>query len=260
MKQTCLAVVLTAAMAGMGTTLIADDAASEAPERKPLARTMATTRAHVLPPGEIEVEQWWRVNAPRDGSASHRFMTEVEVGLPLRFHAALYEVYELTARDTFRHKGVNVEGRWALADYGDLLLNPTVYAEWQFNDEAADKLELKLLLAEDVTDKLWWAFNLIYEQEVSDDRETELGFSQALMFKIKGRALAAGVELKYLNVSEDGSRSDSENEFLIGPSVLWKIHDRVKLKAAPLFGVTSDSPQVQGFLIVEVELWEPAEH
>lgn len=246
--------------AAMTVSSHADQAGQELTESKPLTRTMATTRAHVLPPGEIELEQWWRVKAPRAGSASHEFLSEIEVGLPLRFHAALYEVYELTSRDTFRHKGVYLEGRWALAEYGDLLLNPTIYTEWKFNDEAADKYELKLLLAEDVTETLWWAFNVIYEQEVSGGRETELGFSQALMFKLQGRALAAGLEMKYLNISENGSRGDAENEFLLGPSVLWKFHDRFKLKAAPLFGLTGDSPQVQGVLIVEVELWEPEEH
>lgn len=230
------------------------------PAAKPLTRTLPTTRAHVLPPGEVEFEQWWRVTAPRDGSASHQFQSEVEMGLPLRFHAALYEVYELTARDTFRHKGVKFEGRWALADYGEMLLNPTLYGEWQWNDEAPDKYEWKLLLAEDLTEKWWWAFNVIYEQEVSGGRETELGFSQALMYKINGRKLAAGLELRYLNKSEEGARDNPEDEFVLGPSLLWKINDRLKVKGAPLFGVTGDSPQVQGFVIVEVELWEPAGH
>lgn len=230
------------------------------PVAKPLTRTLPTTRAHVLPPWEVEFEQWWRVTSPRDGSASHRFESEIEIGLPLRFHAALYEVYELTSQDTFRHKGVKFEGRWALADYGEMLLNPTLYGEWQWNDEAPDKYELKLLLAEDITEKWWWAFNVIYEQEVSGGRETELGFSQALMYKINSRKLAAGLEMRYLNKTENGSRDNPENEFVLGPSLLWKFHDRLKVKAAPLFGLTGDSPQVQGLVIVEVELWEPAGH
>ncbi len=255
MRKRWLVVMLIMAMAETRMETLADET-----ERKPLARTLATTRAHVLPPGEIEFEQWWRVTAPRDGRASHLFRSEIEAGLPLRFHLALYENYELTARDTFRHKGVSVEGRWALADYGELLLNPTVYAEWHWNDEVPDKYELKLLLAEDLAEKLWWAFNVIYEQEVSGDRETEIGFSQALMYKINGRKLAAGVEMQYLNVTEKGSRGDPEHEFLLGPSLLWKMHDRVKVKASPLFGLTGDSPQVQGFVIVELELWEPAGH
>jgi hypothetical protein len=252
MKGVLFCVLLTPALIGR--------AADATTESKPLSRTLPTTRAHVLPPGEIEFEQWWRVTAPRDGSASHLFRSEIEAGLPGRFHLALYENYELTARNTFRHRGVSFEGRWAFADYGELPLNPTLYGEWNWNDEAPDKYELKLLLAEDLTEKWWWAFNAIYEQEVSGGRETEWGFTQALMYKIRGRKLAAGVEMKYEQVTENGSRSDPDHEFLIGPSLLWKIHDRIKLKAAPLFGLTGDSPQVQGFVIVEAELWEPAHH
>lgn len=252
-------VVLMMLLTAMTNTTVSQ--ADEAkPEAKPLARTLPTTRAYVLPPGEVEFEQWVRVTSPRDGGASFLFQSEIEAGLPLRFHLALYENYELTAEGTFRQKGVSVEGRWAFADYGRLLLNPTLYGEWNFNDEAPDQYELKLLLDQNIAEKWWWAFNVIYEQEVGGDRETELGFTQALMYKINGRKLAAGIELKYEYVTEDGSRGEPGNEFLIGPSLLWKIHDRVKIKAAPLFGLTGDSPQVQGFVIVEVELREPAHH
>lgn len=235
-------------------------AAGEHSEAKPLVRTLGTVRSHVLPAGEVEFSQWWRVTAPRNGSASHRLRSEIEAGLPGRIHLALYETYEITERDTWRHKSVDVEVRWALAPYGELLLNPTLYGEWKFVDEAADKYELKLLLAEDLSEAWWWAGNAVWEQQVGDDREEEIKLSQALFYKIDGYNLAAGVEMQYTHATEEGSRSDADHSFIVGPSVLWKMCDRAKLKAAALFGVGGDSPQFQGTIGVEVELWEPEEH
>jgi len=37
-----------------------------------------------------------------------------------------------------KHSGVQVEARWALAEWGRLPLNPTLYGEWKFNDHAPD--------------------------------------------------------------------------------------------------------------------------
>ncbi len=252
--------VVVAVMAVSTTAKAMADGEPEKAKAKPLARTLPTTRAHVLPPWEIEYEQWWRGTWARGGGDSHLFRSEVEMGLPGRFHVAVYEDYELTTQETFRHRSVDFEGRWAFADYGECLLNPTLYGEWKVKDEAPDAYELKLLLAEDLTEKWWWAFNVLYEQEVGGAREQEIGFTQALMYKIKGRSLAAGIEMKYEYATENGSRDNPEQEVLVGPSVLCKLHDRVKVRTAPLFGVTGHSPHVQAFVLVEVELWEPKGH
>ena len=35
-----------------------------------------------------------------------------------------------------KEKGVSTELRWALADWGKIPMNPTLYAEWEFNNHS----------------------------------------------------------------------------------------------------------------------------
>ena len=59
------------------------------------------------------------------------FTQEIEVGLPYRFGIAIENEVE-----HFNHETVNanfsIEGRWALADWGKIPLNPTIFAEYKF--------------------------------------------------------------------------------------------------------------------------------
>jgi len=61
---------------------------------------------------------------------------------------------EFTDTSTFQHQGIQVEGRWALAEWGKLPLNPTLYGEWKFNDHNPDAYEVKLLLGDDIAPRL----------------------------------------------------------------------------------------------------------
>jgi hypothetical protein len=58
-----------------------------------------------------------------------------------------------------------VELRYALANWGKIPLNPTLYGEWSFNDNAPDVWELKLLLGQTFAHRWNWAANLTYEHE-----------------------------------------------------------------------------------------------
>ena len=59
------------------------------------------------------------------------FTQEIEVGLPYRFGIAVENQVE-----HFNHETVNanfsIEGRWALADWDKIPLNPTLFAEYKF--------------------------------------------------------------------------------------------------------------------------------
>jgi hypothetical protein len=96
-------------------------------------RRFATTRVYVAQPWQMQFEQWWKGKFPREGRSEHLFQSEISLGLPYRFQLDFYENLELTANRTFRHQGNQVEGRWALADWGKIPLNPTLYGEWKFN-------------------------------------------------------------------------------------------------------------------------------
>ncbi len=91
-------------------------------------------------------------------------------------------------------------------------MNPTLYAEWIERggpQDKADKYELKLLLADNLTDRIFYATNFILEQEVEDDRETELGLSSAVGMTIIERKLMAGMELVYQSDTLKSNRNDS---------------------------------------------------
>src|SRR5262245_21125262 len=51
----------------------------------PTQRPFATSRTYVLPPGQMQFEQWVRPTYPRDGKPEYRFLEEFAIGLPGRF-------------------------------------------------------------------------------------------------------------------------------------------------------------------------------
>jgi hypothetical protein len=219
-------------------------------------RPFAATRAYVLPAGEVDVEQWVRPTW-RDGEQTeYRFLEEVAVGLPGRFQLDLYERWNIEPDalnvEQVNHEGVQIELRWAVADWGAIPLNPTLYAEWVERggpQDKPDKYELKLLLAEELTPRLFYASNFIIEQEVAGGRETELGWSHALSTPLVERKLLAGVEAYWSSTSTASSRDNPAKLFQIGPSLQWRPTNRTFLDVVALFGTTPDSPTTQMYVI-----------
>lgn len=216
-------------------------------------RRFPTTRVYVLPPWQMEFEQWWKGKFPRAGTPEHLFQSEIELGLPYRFQLDLYQNVE-NASDGTRYAGTQLEARWAFAEWGRIPLNPTLYVEWKFNDSAPDAYEVKLLLGEQLAPGWQWGSNLFYEQETGGARATEWGFSQAVGYSPRGSQFSVGVEMNFERTSERGARGNPETEFLIGPSVQWRPNLRTHLDLVPLFGLTNDSPRVEAFLVFGIEL------
>jgi hypothetical protein len=212
-------------------------------------RRFSTTRIYVISPWQVEFEQWWKGKFPRHGKAENLLQSEVELGLPYRFQLDLYENLLQPPGQSFRHDGIQAEGRWALADWGKIPLNPTLYGEWKFNNEDPDAYELKLLLGQDLAPRWHWGFNVFYEQEVGGGRESEAGFSQALSYTVIDEKLSAGVEMNLERSSGRNLDGEPAVEFLIGPSVQWRPTSRTHLDFVPLFGTTSDSPCVEAYII-----------
>src|SRR6266542_1187970 len=117
------------------------------------------------------------------------------MGLPYRFQFDFYENVERTQSGTLQHQGNQVEGRWALADWGKIPLNPTLYVEWKFNDHEPDAYELKLLFGEKLAPRWHWGFNVFYEQEVGGGRGSEMGLSQAISYTVLDERLSLGLEM-----------------------------------------------------------------
>lgn len=223
-------------------------------------RRFSTTRVYVISPWQLEFEQWWKGKFPREGKPEHLFQSEIELGLPYRFQLDLYENIERTSGGTLQHQGNQVEARWALADWGKIPLNPTLYGEWKFNDHHPDAYEVKLLLGEELAPRWHWGFNLFYEQEVGGGRQSEAGFSQAISYTLLDEKLSLGVEMNLERTSGPNFDGKPATEFLLGPSLQWRPTPRMHLDLVPLFGTTRDSPVVEAFIILGFDFGRGGSH
>lgn len=218
-------------------------------------RFFANTRVYVRPPGTAEFNQFWTPEFGQSGEVEHAFREEIEIGLPYRFQLDLYQNWNIAEEGRTFYKGSSVELRYALADWGRIPLNPTLYAEWNFNDDGPDVWEVKLLLGETFGKRWNWAANIIYEQETGGGRETEMAMSQALTYAVIDRTLNVGVEMLFEHTTEAGSRGSPEVEFLIGPAVNVKPSRHSFISISPLFGTTGDSPTAEIFVAFGFQLW-----
>ena len=110
-----------------------DDVASAygAPGGLSRSRFTPTTTAYVLPPWTWYFGEIYEGDAFRHGFPDHTFTQEVEMGLPYRFGLAAE-----TQLERFNGGGgfqtISLEGRYALADWNKIPLNPTLFAEYKF--------------------------------------------------------------------------------------------------------------------------------
>ena len=217
------------------------------------ARRFPTTRVYLQQtPWDVGVEQWVKAQYPRGEAPNYLFQEEVELGLPGRLQADIYENWICDKAGKVQHDSVSAEMRWALADWGKLPGNPTLYGEWTFRNHVlgGDKYEVKLLLGDSVTPRWHWGANFIYDQEVGAARATELGFSAALSYTVIDEKLGLGGELKIESETEQGARHLSPMEVNLGPSLQWRATRNIHIDLNPLFGLTSDSPHVETWLVL----------
>jgi hypothetical protein len=203
-------------------------------------RRWAKTRAYVIAPGQIEFEQWYKLQTPRGSGPVHRWQSEIGFGFEGGWQLDLYENYGREPDGPTKHEGVQVEGRYALGKWGEIPANPTLYLEYVANYRAADKVEAKLLLADELGGGWHWASNLVYEQETSGVRETELALSGGLSYALLDSRFSVGVEANAERVTGKGFRSShaASNEFLVGPAFQWRPTENCHIDFSPLMGLT----------------------
>lgn len=221
-------------------------------------RRFATTRIYVIEPWQVEFEQWWKGKFLRGGGTDNLFQSELEIGLPYRFQLDVYENLEQTSGGSLKHKGNQVELRYAFAEWGKIPLNPAIYGEWKFNKNDPDAYEVKLLLGEQIAPRWHWGANLFFEQEVGGSRESEMGFAQGLSYTLQDERLSVGLEMNLERASGPNLDGLPSTEFLIGPSVQWRPMSRMHLDLVPLIGATHDSPRVEAFVVFGFDFWKPA--
>jgi hypothetical protein len=220
---------------------------------------------YVLPAWNAELSQRWYPERDRDGTVDNLLNDEIEVGLPHRFQADFNENWGVDNDGNVEYRGVGLEGRWAPADWDVIPLNPTVYAEWEFNNRFSehgigDAYEIKLLLAEQFHDRWHWAFNAIGEQQVGGELATELKMTQALTYTLIDDKLTAGVEMQFEDTTVSTNRHDAAVEFSIGPSLSWRPTKHSHLDIVPLFGCTGAAPNVEAVVVYAIELGADHDH
>jgi hypothetical protein len=226
-------------------------------------RFSTDTEVYVIPPGLFFVDVDYQGTVPRHGKSVHLFTQEFEVGLPYRLQFA----YENNVEVREGHTQVttqNLEARYALADWGIIPLNPTLFAEYKIGvgkdyerqeethtsvAHIPDAFEVRLLLGEQFGRKFQWALNLFHEQQLGGERERESGFSQALTYPIHDEYLKTGIEMQFIRRTSEESRAHPTYDFILGPNFTWKPSPRTRLDLAALFGTTSDSPTVKVFAV-----------
>jgi hypothetical protein len=202
-------------------------------------------------PWNTGFEQWVRFRSFRDGTAETRFQEEFELGLPHRFQLDLYETWAIDEDRHINHDEFSGELRYALADWGKIPLNPTLYLEYAQHNHAPNTLEGKILLGTDISPRWHWGLNLACEQELSGTENTELAVSQGISYSLIDKKLGVGIEMEFLH--EKARNSEAEVGFLIGPSVQWRPTSWAHLDVVPLFGCTHDSPRVEAFLVFGID-------
>ena len=229
------------------------------------ARRFPGTRVYIQQePWEAGIETWWRLKHHRDGTLSHRLLEEVEIGLPGRLQLDLYNDIEGDQDGRFHYQSFNVELRWALANWGVIWGNPTLYGEYKFADShwGPDVYELKLLLGDRIMPRLHWGVNFVWEAETGGEREQEFQVSGGLSYSVLDGKLGLGVEMLYDHDSVKGARGDAANQFNIGPSIQFRVTRNLHIDVNCLFGTNEESDRQIGYLVIGYDFGRgtPNEH
>jgi hypothetical protein len=237
------------------------------------------TNAFVLPPGAVYAGLIYQGDALRFNRPDHGLTQEIELGLPCRFGVAIENTIE-NFRGRTQERTFSIEGRYALADWNKIPLNPTIFVEYKFgighilhdegppaalekgeaqvfldeNKPLPDAFEVRLLLAQDFGENVEWALNAFFEQEIGGDRGREVGFAQSVMFPIllPQERLKVGAEMQFTSFTDAGIRENNETpsyRVVVGPTVAWKPSKNTRLDISPLFGVTDDAPRASVFIV-----------
>lgn len=217
-------------------------------------RRFSTTRVHIQrDPWEAGAEQWWRGRFYDGGESKHRFQTEFEFGLPYRFQIDLYENFTYDDENDWQHENFAAEVRWALADWDEIPLNPTLYFEYKFGGDGPDVIEPKLLLGGDFGEGWHWGLNFIYEAELSGEETREWAIAGGISKTLIDEKFSLGLEAKYVYETVESDRDNGDHTLLVGPSVQWRPSRNTHLDLVALGGLTEDSPNAEIWFIFGID-------
>lgn len=221
-------------------------------------RRFPGTRVYVVPEGKIEAEYWLRPTFNKNGSTDIRSLYELEIGLPYRMQLDLYlrtdrsMGHDVTNDDTLL--GEQIELRYALADWGKIWGNPTLYFEYLSLEDRPDKIEPKLLLGGELAEGWHWGVNFVLEQEMGGARESEWEVTWGVSKTLEDSRFSIGLEGQHSFITEKGDRNHYYNENFVGPSLQYKPFDGLTINLVPMVGFgDAGSPKGRVYLNVGYE-------
>ena len=216
-------------------------------------RRFPSTRVYVVPEGKVEIEYWLRPTFTREGDTEIRTLYEIEFGLPYRFQLDLYFRTDQDGDGSEILIGQQVEVRWALADWGVIPGNPTLYLEWVGLEQRPDKVEAKLLLGGELAPRWHWGSNFVAELETGGGREYEYQLTGAISYTLIDERLSLGAEMQAIFADVKDDRGDFTQTYLLGPSVQFRPMPAMTINLAPLAGFGPDAPYAQVYLNIGYE-------
>jgi hypothetical protein len=229
-------------------------------------RIFAETDVYVIPPGEIEFNQFYISSHTRHEKPGNLFESELEIGLPWRTQFDVELNYAIR-NGKWNYDSTMIELPHALADWGKIPLNPAVDAGWRFRTEGSDAYVARLLLAEQFGERFYFGANLSFERQTAGELETGYELNAALNYRLVDRKLSVGAQLvAEYETARDREFDTEDNEWettpvhstqvLLGPSLLYRPSRSVYLGLTPLFGLTRESPTVEAYFLLGID-FEP---
>ena len=216
-------------------------------------RISTLTKSYVISPFSFELEAGYEAAAFRHDTPAQLFRQEIEMGLPGRFTVGVQNQVEHFAGET-RDRSFTVEGRYALADWNKLPLNPAISAEYRFGLRHAlpDSGELALLISHDFPHLIEWAANIFVDHEFSGKESTSAGFAQSVEIPVllPEEKLEVGIEMQYQSGGERLGRAVTTKGLVIGPTLAWRPTKKLRFDLSPLIGCSDHAPAVQVFAVL----------
>jgi len=176
-------------------------------------RASSTTSVYVLSPYEAFAGVNWEVDFPRHGKSAHDLTQEIDVGLLHRLELGVEN--ELGVLGGNGHgTSVTLEGRYALANWNAIPLNPAISVEYIFGvgksvQSARDKrgelrkqpdaVALRLLFGQALFDnRVGYGLNISVQQDVTHDSGREFQLSQSATYGLMKGKFEAGADMRYI--------------------------------------------------------------
>ena len=215
-------------------------------------RISTLTKSYVLSPFSFEFETGYEGAVFRDGAPLHLFRQEIEMGLPGRFTIGVQNQFAHVEGET-RETSFTLEGRYALANWNKLPLNPTVSVEYRLGlgHAEADSGEIALLVSHDFPHLVEWAMNVFVDHEFERRRSTNAGFAQSVEVPIllPKEKLEVGLETLYRSGGEFPQIGRTAKGLSIGPTLAWRPSQKARFDLSPLFGCSDHTPALQVFAV-----------